>query len=182
LVLPVPGRIMPDIGSGRDRLPGQGFVARGSSPGHAPHRSASTGDLWMDRHGQKPIGPRAGWHGPCFQCLTRSRRGVLEDVTILQAICEAVEVGKLQEPFTARDVAAALEGHHFSLGSLQASLARYSRRKPDPPLRQVARGRYRLANRETQWRGEPSDGGSWPQHPVPKPAGLESNQRKRGGG
>ena len=66
-------------------------------------------------------------------------------MTILQAICVAVEAGKLQEPFTARGVAAALEEYHFSYGSFQASLARYSRQSPDPPLRQVARGTYRLS-------------------------------------
>ncbi len=92
-------------------------------------------------------------------------------MTILQAIRAAVEAGKLQEPFTAREVAAALEEHHFSYGSLQASLARYSRRTPDPPMRQVARGRYRLASREPQLRREPADRGASPRRPVPEPAG-----------
>ncbi len=99
-------------------------------------------------------------------------------MTILQAICAAVEAGKLQEPFTAGDVAAALEEHHFSYGSLQASLARYSRRRPDPPMRQVARGRYRLASREAQWRREPADHGAWPRRPVPEPAGLGPELRE----
>ncbi len=65
-------------------------------------------------------------------------------MTILQAIRAAVDAGTLQEPFTARDVAAAVKEHHFSYGSLHASLAHYSRGGPDRPLRRVARGTYRL--------------------------------------
>jgi hypothetical protein len=65
-------------------------------------------------------------------------------VTILQAIGAAIEAGRLQEPFTARDAAAALKEHHFSYGSIQVSLASYSRGEPDRPLRRVGRGTYRL--------------------------------------
>ncbi len=65
-------------------------------------------------------------------------------MTILQAIRAAVEDGKLQELFTARDMVAALEEHHFSSGSLQNSLSTYSRQGPDAPLRRVGRGTYRL--------------------------------------
>lgn len=69
-------------------------------------------------------------------------------MTILEAILEAVEAGRLQEPFSANDVAEALQGHHYSRGSIGATLASYSRQGPDqpnPPLRRVARGQYRLA-------------------------------------
>ena len=99
-------------------------------------------------------------------------------MTILQAIRAAVETGKLQEPFTARDVAAALEEHHFSYGSLQASLTRYSRRRPDPPMRQVARGRYQLTRRDAQRRREPADRGAWARRPVPEPAGPGPGMRE----
>jgi len=68
-------------------------------------------------------------------------------VTILQAIRAAIEAGNLREPFTARDVGEALGKYHFSYGSLQASLTRYSRGGPDAALRRVARGLYQLAQR-----------------------------------
>jgi hypothetical protein len=71
-------------------------------------------------------------------------------MTILNAIRAAVEGGRLQEPFSAKDVAEALRDLHFSAGSIPASLAQYSRRRPnqpDPPLRRLAPGQYRLAFR-----------------------------------
>ena len=66
-------------------------------------------------------------------------------MTFLQAIRDAVEAGTLQEPFRVRDVAAALQEHHFSYGTLQAELSRYSRQALAPALRRVGRGLYRLA-------------------------------------
>jgi hypothetical protein len=55
---------------------------------------------------------------------------------------------QLEQPFSAKDVVQAVRKHHFSRGSIGVTLARYSRRqpnKPDPPLRRIAPGQYRLA-------------------------------------
>ncbi len=68
-------------------------------------------------------------------------------MTILEAIRSAVERGELTQPFDVNDVAAALKDHCFSPGSLQATLSRSSRpdgHGPEPPLRRVGPGMYRL--------------------------------------
>lgn len=69
-------------------------------------------------------------------------------MTILEAICAAVEEGTLRQPFTAKDLVAGLRDSYYSYGSLAASLERYSGRgvtQAEPPLRRVGRGQYRLA-------------------------------------
>ncbi len=71
-------------------------------------------------------------------------------MTILEAIRAAVEAGRLQQPFRAEDAAEALREHHYSRGSIAVTLASYSRRgprQPNPSLRRVARGQYRLATK-----------------------------------
>ena len=71
-------------------------------------------------------------------------------MTILEAIRAAVEAGRLQQPFSAENAAEALREHLYSRGSIAVTLARYSRptpAQPNPPLRRIARGQYRLAPR-----------------------------------
>ncbi len=70
-------------------------------------------------------------------------------MTILDGVREAVTKGQLQERFSAKEVLEALRKHHFSLGSIAVTLARYSRprpNQPDPPLRRVGPGQYKLAS------------------------------------
>ena len=69
-------------------------------------------------------------------------------MTILEAIRAAVVAGRLEQPFSAKDVAEALREHLYSRGSIAVTLARYSRQgsaQPNPPLRRIVRGQYRLA-------------------------------------
>ena len=85
-----------------------------------------------------------------MRCACLSCHGEIAAMTILQGIRAAVKAGRLQQPFTAQDVAEALRGHHYSRGSFHGILARYSRHgptQPNPPLRRVAPGQYRLAGR-----------------------------------
>ncbi len=93
-------------------------------------------------------------------------------MSILNDILEMVKTGKVSQPFSAADLAAALQDRLWSLGSFATLLARHASGGRGTPalFERVGRGRYRLA--------EPAPSGSIGLEKARRP-GPASTRRSR---